>query len=291
MIYRVSYISDTYKVKGYLALPYGMSMDQEALQLSLQQFYDRTDLEVEQIACPLHHPHENVHEQRLAVFVYCRGGIGRVGSVRAKWLERFAQHGQLVFAPCYRGAEGGEGWDQFGGADAQDVTSALDWLSTLSFVDETRISLMGFSRGSVNATLAAATWQQQDTGNGETDNGVYRLVLWGGVADLALTYEERIDLRRMLKRVIGGSTGKYPERYEARSPVALAPQLSCPVLIIHGEQDMQVDPGHGKLMRERLEELHKPFAVHWYEHYGHHMPEEIHKQAIARMFEWLEGPA
>ncbi len=284
MIYRVSYISDAYKVKGYLVLPYGMSIEREVLELSLQQFYARHDLEVEEIACPLHHPHEDVSQQRLSAFVYCRGGIGRVGSVRMTWLERFAQHGQLVFAPCYRGAEGGEGWDQFGGADAQDVNSALDWLCTLPFVDESRISLMGFSRGSVNATLAAATWNYRD-------QGVHRLVLWGGVADLALTYEERIDLRRMLKRVVGGSTGKYPERYAARSPVALAPQLDCPVLIIHGAQDMQVDPGHGKLMRERLEELHKPFAVHWYEQYGHHMPEEVHKEAIARMFQWIEDPA
>ncbi|WP_322922895.1 alpha/beta hydrolase family protein [Paenibacillus campi] len=284
MIYRVSYVSDTYKVKGYVALPYGMNVDKEALELSLRRFYGRNDLEVEEIACPLRHPHEDVQAQHLSVFVYCRGGIGRVGSVRATWLERFAQHGQLVFAPCYRGAEGGEGWDQFGGADAQDVQSALDWLSTLPYVNAARISLMGFSRGSVNATLAAATWRHSDNGQ-----GIYRLVLWGGVADLALTYAERIDLRRMLKRVIGGSTGKYPERYAARSPVALAPQLDCPVLIIHGEQDRQVDSGHGKLMRERLEQLHKPFTVHWYEQYGHHMPEHVHRQAIARMFDWIEG--
>ncbi|WP_322904281.1 alpha/beta hydrolase family protein [Paenibacillus sp. SGZ-1009] len=284
MIYRVSYVSDTYKVKGYVALPYGMNVAKEALELSLRRFYGRNDLEVEEIACPLRHPHEDVQGQHLSVFVYCRGGIGRVGSVRATWLERFAQHGQLVFAPCYRGAEGGEGWDQFGGADAQDVRSALDWLSTLPYVNAARISLMGFSRGSVNATLAAATWRHSDNGQ-----GIYRLVLWGGVADLALTYAERIDLRRMLKRVIGGSTGKYPERYAARSPVALAPQLDCPVLIIHGEQDRQVDSGHGKLMRERLEQLHKPFTVHWYEQYGHHMPEHVHRQAIARMFDWIEG--
>ena len=31
------------------------------------------------------------------------------------------------------------------------------------------------------------------------------LVSWGGVSDMVLTYEERKDMRRMMKRVIGGT--------------------------------------------------------------------------------------
>lgn len=34
-------------------------------------------------------------------------------------------------------------------------------------------------------------------------------VSWGGVSDMFLTYEERKDLRRMMKRVIGGTPKKY----------------------------------------------------------------------------------
>lgn len=32
---------------------------------------------------------------------------------------------------------------------------------------------------------------------------VKSIVTWGGVSDMFLTYEERKDLRRMIKRVIG----------------------------------------------------------------------------------------
>lgn len=34
------------------------------------------------------------------------------------------------------------------------------------------------------------------------------VVTWGGVTDMFLTYVERKDLRRMMKRVIGGSPKK-----------------------------------------------------------------------------------
>ena len=37
------------------------------------------------------------------------------------------------------------------------------------------------------------------------------MVTWGGVSDMVLTYEERVDMRRMMKRVIGGTPTKYPE--------------------------------------------------------------------------------
>ncbi|WP_411346343.1 alpha/beta hydrolase family protein [Paenibacillus sp. WLX1005] len=281
MIYRITYLSDEYKVKGYLALPYGTYLKPDTLLNHIQQCFKRDDLSVEEIACPLHKPKQAVQNDVYPALVYCRGGIGRVGSVRMTWLERFAQHGQVVFAPCYRGAEGGEGRDQFGGDDVQDVLSGLDWLASLPFVKEQRVSIMGFSRGSVNAAQAAVRWHNKK-------RHMLALILWGGVADLAQTYEERIDLRRMLKRVIGGSTGKYPERYEARSPSALAKDFPCPTLIIHGQQDEQVEPSHGQLMIRRLQELGQPYDVQWYEEYGHHMPEDVHKQAIARMFEWIQ---
>ena len=35
------------------------------------------------------------------------------------------------------------------------------------------------------------------------------MILWSGVSDLAQTYEERIDLRRMMKRVIGGTPSSF----------------------------------------------------------------------------------
>ncbi|GAE04957.1 S9 family peptidase [Paenibacillus sp. JCM 10914] len=43
---------------------------------------------------------------KLPLVIYCRGGIGRVGAVKFKWVEEFAAQGYAVFAPTYRGNEG-----------------------------------------------------------------------------------------------------------------------------------------------------------------------------------------
>ncbi|MFD2613586.1 alpha/beta hydrolase family protein [Paenibacillus gansuensis] len=277
MIYQLTYLSDTYKVKGYLCLPYGYDFPAAALQASLENYYQTGNLPVTEIAKSRLAEDGMLTDRKWPVLVYCRGGIGKVGAVKTAWLEDFSPHGHLIFAPCYRGNEGGEGRDEFGGADQEDVNSAIRFLRTLPFVDPARISVMGFSRGSINATQTAAGLQQ-----------IHKLVLWGGVSDLAVTYEERIDLRRMLKRVLGGTPSRKPEAYASRSPIRLVSRLACPVLVMHGSEDQQVDIGHSLRLYEKLKKEGLPCMFHRYEGYGHHLPAPIHKEAISRMFRWLE---
>ena len=76
---------------------------------------------------------------------------------------------------------------------------------------------------------------------------VHKLVLWSGVADVERTYHERTDLRRTLKRVLGGSPRTVPEAYLARSPYPMRINF-LPVLIMHGTSDTQVNYSHGTRM-------------------------------------------
>ena len=224
-----------------------------------------------------HEPPKPVIEPKLPLVLYCRGGIGRVGAVRLKWVEEFAAQGYAVFAPAYRGNEGSEGRDEFGGADTMDVISAIEWLSSISWIDNRRIHLLGFS--AVQSMLcrgcrSVTTCIQNDS--------------LGGVSDLAQTYEERIDLRRMMKRVIGGTPAKVPEQYLLRSPIHYADRIRCPVLLVHGTRDEQVLVEHSYRMLDKLQEQgHQPEA-HLYEGLGHHFPSPRHAAAINRMFDWLK---
>jgi dipeptidyl aminopeptidase/acylaminoacyl peptidase len=215
---------------------------------------------------------------KLPALIYCRGGIGKVGRVKTQWIEQFANHGYAVFAPSYRGNEGGEGRDEFGGADQEDVLAAYRFVQNLPFVQKDRISVMGFSRGSINATKLTV----QST-------GISKLILWSGVSDLSQTYEERIDLRRMLKRVIGGTPNKLPAEYESRSPLLMANEIQCPILLIHGTDDVQVDFSHSLHMYNKLMELQSDVTFHRYEGLEHHFPAQIHIQAVDRMFHWLKN--
>ncbi|MFC5772629.1 alpha/beta hydrolase family protein [Ectobacillus antri] len=271
MIYHITYISNNLRVKGYLGLPPGFIYSFEELQQHITNLYQDT-LPITPLTndLPINKPFGP-----FPALLYCRGGIGKIGKVKVEWIEQFTQHGYVVFAPSYRGNEGGEGRDEFGGAENEDVLAAYYFLQSLPFT--TTISIMGFSRGAINAVQT--TVQLHD---------VHKLILWGGVSNLAQTYEERIDLRRMLKRVLNGSPNKIPQAYKHRSPIYMTEHIQCPVLIMHGTEDVQVDLHHGMDMYHSLLEKQHPVELHLYEGYGHHLTPLVHQQALIRMFEWLE---
>ncbi|WP_025026718.1 alpha/beta hydrolase family protein [Caldalkalibacillus mannanilyticus] len=208
--------------------------------------------------------------------VYCRGGIRNVGMTRLAWVSRFVEQGYVVFAPFYRGNRGGEGREDFCGEDRHDVTHAIDWLKLHPQVDPKRLHLFGFSRGAVMALFAAMECKE-----------VASVVVWGGVSEMSVTYEERIDLRRMLKRIIGGTPAKFPERYQLRSPIYFLHELECPVLIVHGTLDQQVGFIHARLLEEALHAQNKRYTTFFYEGEGHFFHAPLFNQAIERMFQWL----
>ena len=302
MIVRLTYRSGPYRVKGYVGLPPGCGAPPEALQsfAAARGGLPAAELPVDVVAeaVRVSYPPRTIlrpasSEAASAVppratsprpdgapypaLVLCRGGVGGFGRVRPHWVDDFAARGFVVFAPCYRGNEGGEGRDEFGGADREDVAEAIALLRTFPFVDRDRVSIAGFSRGSINAARAAV----------DAPDAVRRLVLWSGVADLARTYEERVDLRRTLKRILGGTPAKRPEAYRERSPLALAPRLRCPTLVVHGAEDPQVDVGHGLAMYEALRALGAPVDLHLYEGFAHLFPYAAHQAAVDRMAAWL----
>ncbi|MFD0669858.1 alpha/beta hydrolase family protein [Cohnella sp. GCM10027633] len=279
MVYQFDYVSDEFRVKGYMSIPGDIAWDKVSIEAALRGFYEDASLQAEVVAESVVGVEErtDIRTCRMPVLIYCRGGIGKVGAVQKHWIDSFANiGGHIVLAPCYRGNEGGEGRDFFGGVEQEDVDALHRFAASLPFVDAGRISVLGFSRGAVNAARLAAS-------NAKLSG----LVLWGGVSDLARTYEERVDLRRMFRRVIGGTPSNRAPDYEARSPAAMAGRISCPTLIIHGTADEQVDYGHGLRMYEELNALGMPVEMHVYEGYGHHLPLKLHETAVRRMFDWL----
>ncbi|AWB44211.1 S9 family peptidase [Paenibacillus sp. CAA11] len=280
-LFRLTYPSGPYRVVGYLGLPGNLSASEDTLAKALHDHYEVYNLNVTKLSdsyapSATRIQFEPAPDDKYPVLIYCRGGMGKFGSVRTKWMESFCRHGYIVFAPCYRGNEGGEGRDEFGGADLEDVASTYRFLQQLVFVNPAEISIMGFSRGAINAAQAAS--QLKD---------VHRLILWGGVSDLAQTYEQRVDLRRMLKRVLGGTPSKVPEAYQFRSPALFAPDLNCPVLVIHGEQDTQVDIEQGRTMYRVLKSLNKQVWLHSYPQSGHIFADTLFEKAVNRMMTWI----
>lgn len=209
--------------------------------------------------------------------VYCRGGIRGVGMVRVARLVTLARRGYTVFAPFYRGNEGGEGREDFGGEDRHDLFHALRVVRALPEAAPLAPALIGFSRGALMALAAARECE-----------GVGPVVVWGGVSDLRLTYDERVDLRRMLKRVVGHPR-KDASAYERRSPVCWAADIRTPVLIVHGSVDEHVSVTHAYRLAEALQAAGRPYTLSVYEGRGHVFPREEDERVLDYLLAWIES--
>ncbi|UII57981.1 prolyl oligopeptidase family serine peptidase [Cytobacillus spongiae] len=207
--------------------------------------------------------------------LYLRGGIKNVGKVRPGRIVQFASEGFIVFAPFYRGNQGGEGNEDFAGDDREDAFSAFELLDVHKRVK--RVHVFGFSRGGVMALLTGIEYP-----------GAASVVTWGGVSDMFLTYVERKDLRRMMKRVIGGTPTKYPERYQYRTPLFSLEKLRSPVLIIHGVQDHNVSIDHSYRLEKRLNALHKKVESWYFQEYTHYFPPAINRKVLEDLTIWMK---
>lgn len=212
----------------------------------------------------------------LPALLYCRGGIKGVGRVRAERISQMATFGHVVLAPHYRGNEGGEGRDEFGGEDRHDVFAAYDLLCQMPGVDRERISVYGFSRGGIMALFAAMECK-----------GLLAAVVWGGVSDLFLTYEERVDLRRMLKRLVGHPR-KQEDAYRHRTPLFRIAEIACPVLIIHGTEDENVGVEHARRLAQALRQNGKKHEIWLAEGASHLFQGTDMETYTRRMFAWLD---
>lgn len=240
-----------------------------AIELSIITYLSNDGLKVKGL---LAEPKENgIYDG----FLYLRGGIKNVGKVRPSRIVQFAAEGFIVFAPFYRGNQGGEGNEDFAGSDREDAFSGFELLDSMNSVR--KVHIFGFSRGGVMALLTAIQYKQAAS-----------VVTWGGVSDMFLTYEERLDLRRMMKRVIGGTPSKVPEQYRKRTPLYMLEHLTQPVLIIHGRKDKNVSAEHAYRLEKRLKELDKRVESWYFDEFTHYFPPAINRKIVSDLTAWMK---
>lgn len=210
--------------------------------------------------------------------LYLRGGIKNVGMTRISRVIQFASEGFVVMAPFYRGNRGGEGTEDFAGEDRYDAVHACHLLQHHPRVDKQSNHVYGFSRGGLMALWTAILVRELSS-----------VVVWGGVSDLVLTYEERVDLRKMMKRVIGGTPEKEKAGYVARTPLDSVDRIHAPILIVHGKQDEHVSVEHAKLLEAALKKADKPFEMWLFDEYTHHFPPIIQRKVTRKITEWMKS--
>ncbi|MBQ6153353.1 MAG: prolyl oligopeptidase family serine peptidase [Ruminococcus sp.] len=121
--YKFTYLSDGYKIKGYISIPSAMAKSQEPGKCVL----------------------------------YNRGGNRDLGKLEDDSTAVICSMcGRIVIASQYRGGGGSEGSDEFGGDDLHDVIKLIDLCEDhFSFVSMDDFCVAGVSRGGMMTYMAA----------------------------------------------------------------------------------------------------------------------------------------
>ena len=246
VVEKITYLSDGLKVSGYMAYPKDDS-------------------------------------QSYPCLVWCRGGIGNAGAIdrftACGIFGQLASLGYCVFASQYRGNDGGEGHDDFGGDDLNDVLNLILLADEIPQANKDVWGIEGWSRGGMMTYLTL------------TKTNLFKAaVVLGGIANLRCNSDESKFMRRLYEQTLGKyEDTEFKSRCETRSIVNFADKLSktTPLLIIHGNADERVLPHDSIDLSYKLLDLKIPYRLVMLEG-GDHFLKSHRKEVDEMRKNWFE---
>lgn len=243
-VYKFTYISNGHKVIGYLVEPKKIT-------------------------------------EPLPCIIFNRGGSKEVsqwsdGHMFGNFVAKYAKWGYVSITTQYSGNDGGEGVDEYGGADTLDVITLKNILDEYKFADSLRIGMTGASRGGLMTYLSIAqtTWLKAaiimaaptnvDTLYSSRDDGI---------KDFHRTMYNVDDINEIIKR----SPIKWVEKF----------CKTTPVLLIHGTSDWRVQVTDTLSMAHRMLEEKIPYKLIIYPGADHFLGDVI-AEIDAETKQWLD---
>lgn len=215
--------------------------------------------------------------------IFNRGGNREFGAISdslvINLLARISSWGYVVVASQYRGNAGGEGREEFGGADVNDVLNLIPLLESQLKADATRIGMFGWSRGGMMTYIAL-----------KRSTRISAAVVGGGLSDLTSSGERRPDMERnVFRQLIPNYDQNKEAALRARSAVYWAGRLckTSPILLLHGTADWRAVPEMVLDLSKALLDVKHPFRLVLFEGADHGIseyPDEVRRQAR----EWLD---
>lgn len=179
------------------------------------------------------------------------------------WLAQFlAHHGFAVLQPNYRGSAGfGDAWLQENGfkswrTSIGDVTAGGRWLAAQGIANPDRLAIVGWSYGGYAALQA-----------GVVEPGLFKaLVAIAPVTDLDLVKREARSYTNA--RLVAEEVGVGPHVTEG-SPLQNVEKIRVPVLMFHGDMDLNVGVQQSRKMDAKLRSAGKASELVIYEGLEH----------------------
>ena len=205
----------------------------------------------------------------LPCIIYNRGGSGEFGIIKI-WLlfadipQKLATEGYIVIASQYSGNDDGEGKDELGGGDIEDVLTLQKIIKKYRRANANKVGMYGISRGGMMTylSLAKVKW-------------IKVAVIVGGETNLIRMEKLRPEMIGLHKEMFGGSLAEKKKRSALFWP-HLFPKKT-PVLIMHGCSDWRVSPLDSIELSQKLLELHIPHRLVLYEGADHSLSENTNE--------------
>lgn len=243
IVEKITYLSDGLKVKGYVAYPRASG--------------------------------------KFPCIIWCRGGYGGSGAIDSFTARgifgQLASWGYVVLSTQYRGSDGGEGKDEFGGGDLNDILNLIPLAEEIEKADTSRWAIEGWSRGGMMTYLAL------------TKTNIFRTaIVTGGITDLRCNANESAFMRKLYESYVGNvDTKEFNELCDTRSIVKFPEKLAdTPILIIHGNADNRVLPHDSLDLAVKLIDLKRKFRLIMLEE-GDHFLKKHRKEVDSLRKEWF----
>ena len=208
-----------------------------------------------------------ITSRRLPLIIYNRGGhadFDEVGTITLLQIHPLLEFGFIVLAPQYRGSDGGQGQDEFGGAEVHDVLNLVPLAESLGYVDMGNVFMYGVSRGGMETYLAIKHHVR-----------VNAAAVLGAPAD-EVAGNRRRPMTDVYKKLVPGFEKDPETKFRERSAVFWADELNVPILILHGGEDWRVSPNDSLKLASRLQELNKAYQLFVYSGDDHDL--SLHRQ-------------
>ena len=211
--------------------------------------------------------------------IFNRGGCKDYGKIGERLLffmmAELASNGYVIVASQYSGNDDGEGKDECGGSDIEDVLILQKILDEYEKADEKRIGMYGGSRGGAMTYLALTKIDYLKCA-----------VIKAGSSNEIRAFELRPELKAFRSDMYDVND---EQELIKRSPVFWADKLTknTPILLQHGTADDKVTVLDTLDMSIELHKNQIPFQMHIYEGDGHFLSKNK-REVFKKTVEWLD---
>lgn len=217
--------------------------------------------------------------KHLPLIIFNRGGFldrGKIEPFNLIDFEQLSEKGFVVLASQYRGNDEGEGHEELGGSDLDDVSNLLETAKSLPYVDTRNIFMYGVSRGGRMTFLEM-----------RKNFPMNAAAVVGAVYDLAAFGERAPGVLAEATKLIPNYSEEGASALRERSVMDWPEAVNVPLLMLHGADDDEVPVTEALTFATKLSNLKKTFELTVYAGDVHEAAKN-RKDRDARIAAWFK---